>query len=181
MNEQKLIKKIQEQAASFKLRTEKNLSDEKRHDIVQSDEQKSMWTAHNQLGWSFATIGSVFDRDRRTAQAAIERYVDTKKKKQKTETGDIFQELSAVDGGTEVLLQYGLKLAGAGVFEYDIPIETRPVFQELSILGLVRLEQRTMSNAPGRIYVLGYWELTPQGKAILRLLKKQKKSVSPDK
>ena len=50
MKENRLIKKIEEQAKKFKLRAQKGRGDEKRHDAVRPDEQKWMWTAHHELG-----------------------------------------------------------------------------------------------------------------------------------
>ena len=74
MKEDRRTKKIKDQASRFKSRASKGLSDEKRHDRIQRDEQKSMWIAHNQQGWSYAKIGGVFNRDPRTAKKAIENY-----------------------------------------------------------------------------------------------------------
>ncbi len=68
----RLIKRIEDQAKIFKSRAVKGLEDGKRHDLVQRDERKSMWTAHNRLGWSFPKIGSAFDRDWRTAKKVVE-------------------------------------------------------------------------------------------------------------
>jgi len=79
----RLIKKIEEQAKKFKLRAQKGRGDEKRHDAVRPDEQKSMWTAHHELGWSFAKIGSIFNRDPRTVQKAIAIYKPTGQKKRR--------------------------------------------------------------------------------------------------
>ncbi len=74
MTEQKLVKKIEEQAIKFRARALTGLADEKRHDQIQQDEKKWMWTAHNKLGFSFAKIGGLFDRDPRTVKQAIETY-----------------------------------------------------------------------------------------------------------
>ena len=82
MKEDRLIKKIEEQAEKFKLRIQKGRGDEKRHDAVRPDEQKLMWTAHHDLGWSLAKIGSIFNRDPRTVQKAIATYKPTGQRKQ---------------------------------------------------------------------------------------------------
>jgi hypothetical protein len=83
VKEDRLIKKIEEQAKKFKLRAQKGRGDEKRHDAVRPDEQKWMWTAHHELGWSFAKIGSTFNRDPRTVQKAIASYKPTGQKKRR--------------------------------------------------------------------------------------------------
>lgn len=72
MNKEKLAKNILDQAKIFKSRAVKSFADDKRHDLVQQDERKSMWTAHNRLGWSFSKIGSAFERDWRTAKKVVE-------------------------------------------------------------------------------------------------------------
>ncbi|MFC1955856.1 hypothetical protein ACFLWZ_04935 [Chloroflexota bacterium] len=73
MKEDKLIKNIETQVKKFKQRTWKSPDDEKRHDPIRQDEQKHMWIAYDQLGWSYAKIGSVFDRDRRTVKDHVEK------------------------------------------------------------------------------------------------------------
>lgn len=82
MKEDRLVRKIEERAKKFKLRAQKGRGDEKRHDAVRPDEQKWMWTAHHDLGWSFAKIGSIFNRDARTAQKAISTYKPGRQKGQ---------------------------------------------------------------------------------------------------
>jgi len=82
VKEDRLVKKIEAQANKFKLRIQKGRGDEKRHDGVRPDEQKWMWTAHHDLGWSSAKIGSIFNRDPRTVQKAIATYKPTGQKKQ---------------------------------------------------------------------------------------------------
>lgn len=74
MKEDRRTKKIKDQASRFKSRAHKAFTDDKRHDRIRRDEQKAMWVAHSQLGWSFGKIGSSFGRDRRTAKRAIENY-----------------------------------------------------------------------------------------------------------
>lgn len=93
--------------------------------------------------------------------------------KQQMDLDELFQELITIVGGTDLLNEYGLAMAGEGVFEYDPPAEKRPVFRELSILGLVKLEQRLKPVGVGHSQDQGYWILTEPGKAIIRLLKKQ--------
>jgi len=68
VKEQRIIKKIENQASKFKQRALKSPEDRKRHDQVRQDEKKWMWRAHNELGWSFAKIGSIFNRDPRTVR-----------------------------------------------------------------------------------------------------------------
>ena len=84
MKEDRLVRKIEERAKKFKLRAQKGRGDEKRHDAVRPDEQKWMWTAHHELGWSFAKIGSIFNRDPRTAQKAISTYMPAGQKKRRS-------------------------------------------------------------------------------------------------
>jgi len=74
MKEGALIKKIEARANKFKERALKSPQDGKRHDAVRQDEKKWMWTAYNELGWSFAKIGSIFNRDPRATKKAIETY-----------------------------------------------------------------------------------------------------------
>jgi len=74
MKEDRLVKKIEAEANKFKLRAQKGRGDAKRHDGVRPDEQKWMWAAHHDLGWSLAKIGSIFNRDPRTVQKAIAAY-----------------------------------------------------------------------------------------------------------
>ena len=74
MKERALIKRIEAQANKFKQRALKSPQDGKRHDSVRQDEKRWMWTAYTELGWSFAKIGSIFNRDPRTTKEAIETY-----------------------------------------------------------------------------------------------------------
>lgn len=74
MKQEKLNNRMLKYAKEFKLRALEGFGDEKRHDLVKGDEQKWMWIAYKQLGWSFAKIGSVFNRDRRTTKKAVEGY-----------------------------------------------------------------------------------------------------------
>lgn len=77
MNEERLIKKTSDQAIKFKSRKTMGHEDDKRHDLVEPDEQKWMWTAKNKLDWSYTKIGGVFKRDWRTVKKAIENYKTT--------------------------------------------------------------------------------------------------------
>jgi len=72
VDKQKLIKKVENRSDVFRERAVKGYGDRKRHDRVQSDEEKWMGTAHNQLGWSLAKIGSAFDRDPRTVKKYLQ-------------------------------------------------------------------------------------------------------------
>jgi hypothetical protein len=74
VKEETKIKKIEKQASKFKQRALKRPEDEKRHDQVMEDEKRCMWIAYNELGWSFAKIGSMFNRDPRTTRKAIETF-----------------------------------------------------------------------------------------------------------
>ncbi len=71
MNEKRLNNKISDQAKIFKSRANKSPEDMKRHDLIRPDEQKMMWAAYNQLGWSYAKIGSIFDRDPRAVAKKV--------------------------------------------------------------------------------------------------------------
>lgn len=77
MNEQRLTKKISDKAKILKSRANIGREDMKRHDLIRLDEQKMMRVAYNQLGWSFAKIGSIFSRDPRTVRRAILSYEAT--------------------------------------------------------------------------------------------------------
>jgi hypothetical protein len=67
-----LIKKIEDHAKIFKSRAIKSPTDYKRHDLIERDEQKYMIMARAELGWSFAKIGSVFNRDPRTVVKKVQ-------------------------------------------------------------------------------------------------------------
>jgi hypothetical protein len=74
MKEQRLGKKIESQSTKFKQRALKSPRDRKRHDRIEHDEQRCMQTAHKELGWSFAKIASVFDRDPRAVKKTVQSY-----------------------------------------------------------------------------------------------------------
>ncbi len=73
MKEISQIRRIQGRASKFKQRAYKSPSDLKRHDRIRPDEQKWMHIAYNQLRWSYAKIGHVFDRDPRAVKASVEK------------------------------------------------------------------------------------------------------------
>ena len=93
MKEQRLVKKVEEHAEKFRTRKRRGPNDLKRHDQIRPDERKWMGIAYNQLGWSYAKIGSVFSRGARTVKVSVEeerkiltrRKEDQKKKEQQTE------------------------------------------------------------------------------------------------
>jgi hypothetical protein len=93
MKEEALIKKIKEKAEIFKSRKQISPRDDQRHDQIRRDEQKWMWAAYNQLGWSFAKIGSVFERDPRAVKNATERYNRQKKQVRTPSIKDISMNL----------------------------------------------------------------------------------------
>jgi hypothetical protein len=66
-----LVKKIEEQAKTFKLRANRSPEDRKRHDQIQPDEAAAMRKAYNQLHWSVAKIGDLFDRSPTAVKKAI--------------------------------------------------------------------------------------------------------------
>ena len=66
-----LVKKIEEQAKTFKLRANRSPEDGKRHDQIQPDEAAAMRKAYNQLHWSVAKIGDLFDRSPTAVKNAI--------------------------------------------------------------------------------------------------------------
>ena len=67
-----LIQKIEEKAKIFKSRAIKSPNDLKRHDLIEGDEQKYMIRAQAELGWSFAKIGNVFNRDPRMVAKKVQ-------------------------------------------------------------------------------------------------------------
>ena len=67
-----------------------------------------------------------------------------------------------------VLRQYRLKLA-TGLSEYEPPVPIRPLFQELCIKGIIRLEQRLMSSGPHQ-FDRGFWVYTDRGKDVAQRL-----------
>jgi len=84
MDKEKLAENIFAQAKVFKKRANKSVEDQKRHDLIMRDEKKVMRDAGVVLRWSWAKIGSVFDRDPRSVKQAIE----NSKQKEKTQSMD---------------------------------------------------------------------------------------------
>lgn len=72
MKEDRLAKRIGSQASKFKLRAAKSPEDNKRHDLVNTDERRAMYTAYSKLGWSYAKIASIFGRDPRTVKLYVQ-------------------------------------------------------------------------------------------------------------
>jgi len=71
VNEERQIKKILDKAEIFKSRANKGPEDGKRHDLIEPDEQRYMRIAYDKLGWSYARIGAVFERDPRAVAKMI--------------------------------------------------------------------------------------------------------------
>jgi hypothetical protein len=67
-----LEKKIEQQAADFRKRVGKKDPLNRRHDIIKKDEEKVMRCAFQKLGWSYARIGGLFDRDPRQIRRHLE-------------------------------------------------------------------------------------------------------------
>jgi len=74
VKEQRLVKKVEEHANKFRLRAFISPSDRKRHDHTRQDEKNWMGIAHNQLGWSYAKIGSEFNRDPRVVKKTVQKF-----------------------------------------------------------------------------------------------------------
>lgn len=74
MDKEKLAENIFTQARGFKKRANKSVKDQKRHDLLMRDEKRAMHDAYSILGWSWAKIGSVFDRDPRSVKKFVENY-----------------------------------------------------------------------------------------------------------
>ena len=55
--EDDLVKKIEDQAKTFKLRTKRSPQDMKKHGGIQPDEADAMKAAHDKLHWPDAKIG----------------------------------------------------------------------------------------------------------------------------
>ena len=143
MDKQKLIKKVEKRALEFRSRGFKSPSDEKRHDHIQQDEKKWMWNAHNQLGWSYAKIGSVFNRDPRAVKKAVQNFEykeqipnaveGTEHEKQlRAMISHLIKSLSDLRSPImpcspePIIFSYDGRTAVAG-----IPIKNEPVFQAL--------------------------------------------------
>jgi len=71
MNEERQIERILDKAKLFKSRANKSPEDGKRHDLIEPDERKYMRIAYDKLGWSYAKIGTVFERDPRVVAKIV--------------------------------------------------------------------------------------------------------------
>lgn len=71
MNEERQIKNTLDKAKIFKSRAIRSPEDMKRHDRIRRDEGKAMRVAYEQLGWSYAKISTVFERDPRAVEKMI--------------------------------------------------------------------------------------------------------------
>jgi len=200
--EENLIKNIETLVILCKSRKTEGRDDEKRHDKVQRDEQKGMWTAYTQLDWSFAKIGSKFDRDPRTVKEAVENHeINTNKKtankQQQNDVLDIIGELKAFMvtvcnkelDALEILYQLrgrlteGIKsneVLGAITDRFGGSIigesseSSFEVFNKLSLLKIVDLHQRREGRPVS--YDVGFWVLTDFGKDVIRYIDKNKLS-----
>jgi len=195
--EENLIKKIETQAILCKSQKKIGFVDEKRHDKVQRDEQKWMWTAHKQLDWLFPRIGSVFDRDPRTVENAIKRYeIKANNKTTKTQQNniyDIIEELKAFTVtvcnkelvATDILYELRWKLTegiksnevlGAITEHFGGSVigessdSSFEVFHKLSLLKIVDLQIRREGRPHS--YDMGFWVPTDFGKDVIRYLEK---------
>ncbi|MFC1980599.1 ADP-ribosylglycohydrolase family protein, partial [Chloroflexota bacterium] len=68
-------------------------------------------------------------------------------KETERESDNIYRELNMANNEIHVLHEYRLELT-TGVLEYDIPVLTRPVFQELCLKGIVQVKQRQTYSGP---------------------------------
>ena len=68
-----------------------------------------------------------------------------------------------------ILYEMREKLA-VGLYEFDVPIELRPVFAELRIRGILDLVKRRASSGP-HPYDAMYWELDNLGKEVIQSLR----------
>jgi len=197
MKKLNLLRKIEVQVVLFKSRETREDVVGKRHDEVQRDEQKWMWAAHRQLKWSFAKIGSEFNRDRRTVEKAVTNY-ETKinkitTKKQQQDILDIIEELKAFTvsicnselDAADILYQLRGKLIegiksnevlGAITDHFGGSIIGEPsdasfeVFNKLSLLKIIDLQQRREGRPIS--YDVGFWLLTDFGKDVIRYFEK---------
>ena len=71
MNEERQIKNTLDKAKIFKSRAIRSPEDMKRHDRILRDEGKAMRVAYEQLGWSYAKISNVFERDQRAVEKMV--------------------------------------------------------------------------------------------------------------
>ena len=78
MNEERQIKIISDKAKIFKSRAIRSPEDMKRHDRIRRDEGNAMLVAYEQLGWSYAKISTVFERDPRAVEKMVSRPLEGK-------------------------------------------------------------------------------------------------------
>ena len=86
---------------------------------------------------------------------------------------NIYRELNLMNNEIHVLNEYRLELT-TGVLEYDVPMPTRHVFQELCLKGIVQVEQRLTYSGPHQ-HDQSYWILTGFGKEVIQYLERMKK------
>ena len=89
------------------------------------------------------------------------------------ESNNIYRELNMANNEIHILNEYRLELT-TGVSEYDVPVQTRPVFQELCLKGIVQVEQRRTYSGPHQ-HDQSYWKLTDVGKEVIQYLERMKK------
>jgi len=171
VKEDRLITRIEEQAKKFKLRAQKSHTDEKRHDTVRPDEQKWMWMAHHDLGWSLAKIGSIFNRDPRTVQKAIAAYKPTGQKKQPP--GEVREPPLGFDQGqwtslTEMIEKGLLLMVGQNIAAQLATLEPR-VMRSFGCheIGLKHL-QHALSLYPSRQFDVWVNNIQEVESALLR-------------
>ncbi|MFC1972306.1 hypothetical protein ACFLVE_02735 [Chloroflexota bacterium] len=160
-----------------------------------------MSIAHNE-GWSFAKIGSVFDRDQRSTKKAIESYAikaneGTVRQLYQNDILDIIEELKAFKvticnrelDAANILFQLRGKLA-EGIQKYEVlgaitqhfggsvagePVyASNDVFNKLSLLKIADLQLRRQGRPVAQD--VGYWILTDFGKDVIRYLER----IQPD-
>ncbi len=85
----------------------------------------------------------------------------------------IYGELTLTKNEIHVLNEYRLELT-TGVSEYDVPVPTRPVFQELCLKRIVQVQQRRTYSGPHQ-YDQSYWIFTDFGKECIQYLEKMNK------
>jgi hypothetical protein len=93
-------------------------------------------------------------------------------KETEPQINNIVQELSALNNVSNILYEYRLKLT-VGISELDVPVPTRPVFQELCLKRIIQIEQRRRSEGP-RQYDASFWVLTDYGKQVVERLTRWK-------
>lgn len=143
MDKEKQAEIIFTQARDFKTRGHKSTHDLKRHDFIRRDEKKAIRDAYIVLGWSFAKIGSVFDRDPRMVKKHVQntQKIQTERKKVRENRRRHFNELSATALNLAEILDYYYQSQIFTIYPFissDFPI----VHQ----LGLPTLKEKELSN-----------------------------------